>query len=664
MVARGAALALALLSAGCQCGFDAGKLDDLACTFDIDCRPDQDCVDDTCQQRPCSTIADCGGRAEFGCIDGFCVAGLPDGGLDAGIDAAVRCDDQGDCLDDLDCTDDTCTDGFCTNVPLPGSCAIDGACWVAGDPDPTSVCRICDPVREPRGWTNNDGRVPSDGIECTRDSCVGGEAVFEPDDARCPGEVCSTCAGGCTSAPVLTVECPDVPGATGGAPVPCTVTSEVDLTSDCISCTPLIGMTSLVRDTFQGCHGLSDTGWEGELGGVHCGGPTRLGPDPDRGEDQLVLNHSNSAPERWVDATDFDSVRLCFDVALDDGDLRPLLSVEMNASGSWSEIWNSDVLTGIEMAWTNVCLDLVAADPLAAGNATLGVRFLPSDGAGGRLNGEIYLDNVAVEAWTSRTIAWPGRVFESDFADCALDEWTATGDPVVCPAGMNGPIDAAGAQEGSWTLSRDLDLSSRCDAVRLGLSVRAFSPDANEDVVVRIDRGAGELAVWGIERGPTPEDALLPFEVSVSDVEPAVRFDPSVVLSISTEAEGLGDLMAIDDVWVDGAECLAAADLVSASPAAQQEPGRWTVDVSGTARSTAYLTCAWTDRPETVAFDVVQFCVDAECAPGTDETRSCGECGTETRRCDPRCRWLDWSPCADRPCSCCDPYTGCQSCCC
>lgn len=687
---RAAGLLAVIALGGCQCGFDAGKLDDLACRVDGDCRPDQDCLQDTCTQRPCSNVAECGARGQFGCLDGFCeaepcdegrpchegfechdglcTAPVPDAGADAGVDAAVPCGGPAECDDGLGCTDDACVDGFCSNAPQVGYCAIDGACWLVAAVNPSNACQVCDPVFNPVRWRDDDTRTPSDGIDCTDDRCEGGQPLHTPDDAFCLGRTCSPCAGGCIDPPDLTVDCPDVPGATGGAPVTCTVSGPagVGLDRDCLSCTPLVGMTSLVSDDFAGCPSLSAIEWQGTFHGVNCPGPTLLGPDTEHQEQQLVLSNGDAALERWVDTTDFDAVRLCFDVAFEDYQPPELLTVELDAGGGWTEAWSSAALSPVEESWRNVCLDLVDLEPLAAGNPVLGFRFLPGTDVGGRrtMSSDVYLDNVAVDAWASRTLTWPGRVFTSDFTGCATDDWSVVGD-LQCPTGGNELLEAAGVQRGTLTLSRALDLGTRCDGLRLGLSVMSVGADRQNTVLATLDRGAGPVMLWGVERGPEPESVMLPFEASVSHVVPAARFGTNVNLTVAVESRDLSDTMAIDDVWFDGAECLAAPEIVSATGAVGQEDGLWNVDVTGAARATAYLQCTWDGRVDTIATDVVRFCPDAECAPGTVESRACGDCGTQSRRCDAACRWLDWSSCADHPCSCCDEYgANCTACCC
>ena len=689
MVARLAlAGALAALAGGCQCGFDAGKLDDLGCRVSSDCRPDQDCLDETCTQRHCVDVSDCGDAARFECRDGFCdappcdaahpcepgygcgggfcIPGLPDGGAgDAGLDAAVPCGGPAECDDSLECTDDSCEEGFCVNDPRPGFCAIDGACWGGGDVHPDNPCQLCQPTASATRWTADDARAPNDGIDCTIDRCLGGQPSFEPQDGLCGGGVCSVCAGGCVEVPTLTIDCPDLPGTAGGAPVACSVTATPAPAGDagCLSCTTVVGITSLVREDFTDCPDLEDIGWGGDLRGLDCPTGRDLGPNTDQNVDALRMGDNRVSLERWFDTSQFDAARLCFDVASgNDNELG--LSLELNASGVWNEIWSQDAPGAGRNSWQLVCLDLVAFDPLAAGNPSVGVRFRGNQQ--GNWGGDVYLDDIAIDGWVERTIARPGPVVSDDFAACALADWSVQGDAPDCPftSGLLVDQEALGARNSSWTIARDVDLFDRCDDVRVGFSLAAHGPDDNERLRVRVDQGPGLQLVWGLERGPRPDDVFAPFEIPLSTIDPAVRFASPLNLSLQVDSQTASDSLMLDDVWVDGAQCLPAEDLVVAAAPVLQEPGLWSLDVAGTARGTAHVHCIWDGRANVTARRTVQYCADPECAPGERETQACGQCGTQVRQCDSDCRWFDWSNCADRPCSCCDAYGSCSPCCC
>lgn len=677
MVGRAAPLVLlGVVTAGCQCGFDATKLDELSCTRDTECRLDRDCVDGICQQRRCSEAPECGTDVQFGCEEGFCkvrscgdagacgdsfecIDGLCrrpsiDAGVDASVDAAVPCTEAAECGDDRDCTDDDCLDGFCAHSIRPGTCLVEAACRTPGEANPANGCEVCNPSGDADGWTIDDTRIPTDDIDCTDDLCQGGHPVHVPHDELCPGTACAPCAGGCVEPPALEVDCPEVPSAVGGAPAVCTVaTSEGPAAATaCVTCTTIVGMTSLIRDGFAGCPSLEQIGWQGTPGRVTCPAPDRLDPDPVVAEDQLAIEDGRAVLERWLDTTGFDAVRLCFDYAL--GDRMWVggngLRVEINTSGAWTSVWTSAEPPGGDDAWSNVCLDLVALDPLSAGHPSLGIRFRPVDAAA--LPVAIYLDNIAADAWTARTLDWPGPAVSTDFEGCELGEWAHSGGWLWCPTPDANwhDRDAPGVQEGSWTLTADLDVSDRCDGLRLGYSIAGHGVDSDDSFQAAIDPGGSRRVVWRSRQIPTSDRVLVPFEVSLSHVEPAVRLLRDLRVELTATALDSGDEMVVDDVWLDGARCLPADDLVRAEPVAEQETGRWTVAVSGEARATAYLQCVWDGRAGTRVFDAVQFCADAECAPGTVESGECGECGTRTRLCDTNCRFRAWSACDDLPC--------------
>jgi hypothetical protein len=98
---RAVAGCLGAFVASCQCGFDAGKLDRLACTTAADCRFDQECESGTCVQRGCVEAEDCGRPGLFACVDRFCEA-LGDGDADADVDGDVDAGSDADSDGDVD----------------------------------------------------------------------------------------------------------------------------------------------------------------------------------------------------------------------------------------------------------------------------------------------------------------------------------------------------------------------------------------------------------------------------------------------------------------------------------------------------------------------------------------------------------------------------------
>lgn len=115
--------------------------------------------------------------------------------------------------------DDGCASaGTCPPVPLcdgdagtceatcPG-CFIDGECVAAAALQPENPCRICDPTRDPRAWSSNDGANCDDQLYCTVDdacragSCTGTARNCD-DGVACNGiATCNEDADAC-SAPV------------------------------------------------------------------------------------------------------------------------------------------------------------------------------------------------------------------------------------------------------------------------------------------------------------------------------------------------------------------------------------------------------------------------------------------------------------------------------
>jgi len=85
------------------------------------------------------------------------------------------------CSDGLACTADTCNgDGTCTFAPMPGTCAINGACYGAGASSPADQCQQCTPDTSQSVWSSktdgtacDDGKAESQGDACTAGVCQG-----------------------------------------------------------------------------------------------------------------------------------------------------------------------------------------------------------------------------------------------------------------------------------------------------------------------------------------------------------------------------------------------------------------------------------------------------------------------------------------------------------
>ncbi len=171
------------------------RFDDLRCSISPDlteclsggeeglCRAGQCCVGcwDGTACRPGSGVGACGvgGLLCVNCSDGnACTQDSCNPGGTCSS-AVIDCDDG------LDCTTNTCNpaSGGCQTSVVSG-CAIDNACWLAGQVNPTNDCQKCEPSQATTAWTNQAaGTLCDDGLFCT------GPGVERCDDSgRCIGE--------------------------------------------------------------------------------------------------------------------------------------------------------------------------------------------------------------------------------------------------------------------------------------------------------------------------------------------------------------------------------------------------------------------------------------------------------------------------------------------
>ncbi|MBI2898292.1 MAG: hypothetical protein HYY06_32380 [Deltaproteobacteria bacterium] len=571
---------------------------------------------------------DDGGGDDGGGDDG----GPPDGGTcveSEGCDDGTLCTSGDVCRDGscegtpYECTDGdglSCTvagcDGLggCTNGLEDGTCLIDGVCRTAGETRPGNGCEECNPAVAPFVWTVDDSNEPPDAFDCTRDSCAGGQPVHTVDDALCPdGEVCSLCAGGCVALPAMIVDCPAGPTEPGEPGATCTVDLGPGSAGQaaCLSCESVVGITALVRDTFEGCPDLQDLGWtvtDEWDNPPDCPAEAQLGPDPDIAEDQLSFENLDLTFDRTVDTRDFDSVRLCFDYADRSMDLADSVAVYLSTGGGFgiAPIWADWGGPGEQdRNWVTVCLDLVESNPAAADNAQVGIRFdLSVWGLGDRA----FLDNIVVEAWDSGHVTVGVPVFSNDFTGCDLGEWIEGGpDPVQCPVtdGPNQGEDALEADNATWTITRATDVSAICDDVRFGFRHTTHNPDARDRTTIAFDRGPGPVAAWASYRETGLEEAFTAFEVNLSNVDPNVRFQPELDLLV-TQAARDGTLL-VDDLWLAGATCESGDDVFDVGEPLDVGGGTYELVVSSPEQSTAHLRCTWDGRSETVARGSVAF---------------------------------------------------------
>ncbi len=124
---------------------------------------------------PCQDGAYCNGKES--CKAGVCSPGVPPC-EDDGLECTTTCDEESDAC----------------NVLQDGFCLIDGACFSAGQGDPSNPCRTCDPSSSAFTWTPvEDGTACDDGIFCNgEETCLSGLCVRGTDP--CAG---LECAAGC-----------------------------------------------------------------------------------------------------------------------------------------------------------------------------------------------------------------------------------------------------------------------------------------------------------------------------------------------------------------------------------------------------------------------------------------------------------------------------------
>ena len=137
-----------------------------------------------------------------------CTNGLEDGDetdVDCGGPACVTCNDHLSCLDDTDCTSNTCTEGSCAVNAQGTECNNGAKSGDESDVDCGGRCNKC-----------ADGKLCTINEDCTSHSCVGG--------------TCASCSNGIKDADEADVDC----GATA-CPVKCDQGSTCEVHADCAS---------------------------------------------------------------------------------------------------------------------------------------------------------------------------------------------------------------------------------------------------------------------------------------------------------------------------------------------------------------------------------------------------------------------------------------------
>ncbi|MBI5162211.1 MAG: hypothetical protein HY996_12495 [Micrococcales bacterium] len=635
---RGACLAEPLDGAACDDGdpCTSGDVCDIVVCGGTaySCDDGFDCTDDVCDGAGgCDNpVSDGSCLVDGECLDDgqasadepclVCMAAQATDALTALADGTV-CDDGEDCTssdvcaigtcggaeyacdDGLACTTDACDGlGGCEVAVAEGQCAIDGACWAAGDPRPGNVCQACDPDADPSVWTADAAANPDDALACTTDACVDDVETHTPNDGACgvAGQICAPCAGtadGCATPPSsLTVTCP-ASAALGGLGAACTLAVVGAVGADaCLSCEASLGVTTLVREDFAGCPALGGRGWT-VAGAPACPTDAGLPPAPGSASDALESEQSSFTLTRRFDTTGLDHVRLCFDAADRAAGANDTIEVRIDSDGSFDAIHTliGGPVAGVDDLWVTTCLALEDLEPAAADNPDLGVRFaVATSGA----DDNVYLDSIVLEGWRAGAIT-SAPIATTDFAACALGAWTPSGDAVECPVAGGALVgrEAIAAETAVWSLAQDVDASAVCEDLTLEFQLAAENALAADTTLVSYDAGAGSLAAWGSLGQPDAAGTLRTIVVNLSHRDPDLRFSPAVGLELDVVAATAGARLGIDDLTVSGATCAPGTGVVTAAAPAPAGGGSYDVAVTANARTRAYVACGWGGRPAT-----------------------------------------------------------------
>lgn len=128
--------------------------------------------------------------------------GLADSSADTEDRPEALCTVDGDCVDQLDCTSETCnTDtGLCERAVESGACLINNVCFADGDTHPSDPCSVCE-SDDPAVWSSklegaacDDGSLCTIGTICTEGLCLGLDVECE-DANTCTQNDCDPSTG-------------------------------------------------------------------------------------------------------------------------------------------------------------------------------------------------------------------------------------------------------------------------------------------------------------------------------------------------------------------------------------------------------------------------------------------------------------------------------------
>ena len=113
-----------------------------------------------------------------------------------------------DCTDGLDCTDDVCALGVCSNPLRSGNCLISDTCYENNDQNPANECLHCSDS-SPSIWSNRIGSCDDNDLCTEGDACSDGMCQPGPPKDCSDGHACTSdeCNQGLCSNPIAAGSC-------------------------------------------------------------------------------------------------------------------------------------------------------------------------------------------------------------------------------------------------------------------------------------------------------------------------------------------------------------------------------------------------------------------------------------------------------------------------
>jgi hypothetical protein len=172
--------------------------------------------------------------------------------------------DAGSCPPTSLCSPDA---GAVCEATCPG-CLIEGECVGVDTLHPDTICRICDPERNPREWSPNDGAACDDGLYCTVDdvctasACHGAPRVCE-DGVACNGistcnemgRSCSPDVNGCGSNALCSIQTDSCVSTCTGCVIEgvCLASGTEASGNPCLVCDPTRSVAAFSAATGKNC---------------------------------------------------------------------------------------------------------------------------------------------------------------------------------------------------------------------------------------------------------------------------------------------------------------------------------------------------------------------------------------------------------------------------